>query len=113
MANWLLEYRPALVINVHSAGGFMFGARDGLGGDLAAAYSQASGYPIPTPGRANSPLSYRATGSMNVWMRSVGIAGLFIELTTPYESEFTRNLAGLRAVLDRLATAAESSAGPS
>ena len=103
MANWLLETRPTLVVNIHSAGGFMFGAREGLAGDLAATYSSASGYRMPQPGRGNSPLSYRATGSMNVWMRQIGIAGLFIELTTPYDAEFSRNLAGLRATLARLA----------
>jgi hypothetical protein len=103
LAAWLLQTRPGLVINYHSAGGFMFGGRDGLGLELAQAYSQASGYWRPTPGAGGgSPLSYRATGSMNVWMREIGIPGLFIELTTPSDPEFGRNLAGLSAVLGRL-----------
>jgi hypothetical protein len=105
LAVWLLEQRPALVINLHSAGGFMFGARDGLAGELAGAYSDASGYPIPTAGRGTNPLPYRATGSMNVWMREIGVAGLFIELTTPSDPEFRRNLAGMRALLERLPAA--------
>ena len=102
LADWMLQTRPALTVNYHSAGGFMFGSRDGLAGELTAAYAEASGYPVPTPG-GGSPLSYRATGSSNVWARTVGLNGLFIELSTPYVAEFDRNLAGLRAVLPRLA----------
>ena len=54
-------------------------------------------------GGGGSPLPYRATGSLNVWARSVGLNSLFIELSTPYVAEFERNLAGLQAVLPRLA----------
>ena len=32
LADWVLANRPALVVNYHSAGGFMFGPRDGAGG---------------------------------------------------------------------------------
>jgi len=103
LADWMLQTRPALTVNYHSAGGFMFGSRDGAAGELTAAYSNASGYPVPTPG-GGSPLSYRATGSLNVWARSVGLGTLFIELSTPNVAEFDRNLSGLRAVLPRLAT---------
>ena len=102
-ANWLLETRPAFVINMHSQGGFMFGPREGPAGELTTAYSHASGYGIPDPGRGNSPLPYRATGSMNVWMRSFGLSGIFIELASSSDPEFGRNLAGLRALLERLA----------
>ena len=102
LADWMLQTRPALTVNYHSAGGFMFGSRDGAAGELTAAYAGASGYPVPTPG-GGSPLSYRATGSLNVWARSVGLGTLFIELSTPYVAELDRNLAGLRAVLSRLA----------
>jgi hypothetical protein len=109
LAEWLLTERPALVINYHSAGGFMFG-----GGPLAEAYEAASRYfrsggggtpPGGAPGGTGSGsglLPYRATGSMNPWLRTEGINGLFIELTTPYTAEFTRNLAGVRAVLGLL-----------
>ena len=99
LAGWLLANKPSLVINYHSAGGFMFGPREGHGAALTEAYSAASRYPTPTPGAGRSPLPYRATGSTNVWMRQMGMPGLFIELTTPYYPELDRNLAGLRAVL--------------
>ena len=104
LADWMLANRPLLTVNYHSAGGFMFGSRDGLGGELTELYVNASGYWSPTPGGGGgSPLPYRATGSLNVWARSVGLNTLFIELSTPYAVEFDRNLAGLRAVLPRLA----------
>ena len=105
LADWVLRVRPAFVINYHSAGGFLFGGRDGLAGELTDAYAEASGYavPRPGPGGGGSPLSYRATGSMNPWLRENGINGLLIELTTPQGSEFDRNVAGLRALLARLA----------
>lgn len=104
LADWLLANRPLLTVNYHSAGGFMFGTRDGIGAELTELYVNASGYWSPTPGGGGgSPLPYRATGSLNVWARSVGLNTLFIELSTPYALEFDRNLAGLKAVFPRLA----------
>jgi len=103
LADWMLANRPLLTVNYHSAGGFMFGTRDGIGSELTELYVNASGYYAPTPGGGGSPLTYRATGSLNVWARSVGLNTLFIELSTPSITEFDRNLAGLRAVLPRLA----------
>jgi hypothetical protein len=103
LAAWLLQNRPLLTVNYHSAAGFMFGSRDGLGGELTELYADASGYYVPSPGGGSSPLPYRATGSLNVWARTVGLNTLFIELSTPYAVEFDRNLEGLRAVLERLA----------
>jgi hypothetical protein len=103
LGDWMLANRPELTVNYHSAGGFMFGTRDGAGAEITGLYATASGYYAPTPGSGSSPLPYRASGSLNVWARSVGLTTLFIELTTPRVSEFDRNLAGLRAVLPRLA----------
>jgi hypothetical protein len=104
LADWILAKRPAFVVNYHSAGGFMFGARSGLAGDLASAYAEASGYYWPAPGGGQpSPLSYAASGSMNVWLREVGIPGILVELSTPRSTEIERNLSGLKAVLGELA----------
>ena len=105
LGDWMLANRPLLTVNYHSAGGFMFGTRDGgIGSELTELYVNASGYYSPTPGGGGgSPLPYRATGSLNVWARSMGLNTLFIELATPRAIEFDRNLAGLRAVLPRLA----------
>jgi Zinc carboxypeptidase len=105
LADWILAHRPAFVVDYHSAGGFMFGPRDGTAGDLASAYAQASGYNWPAPG-GRSPLAYSATGSMNVWLRGTGITGILVELSTPRATEVERNLAGVKAVLSKLSQAA-------
>lgn len=112
LRDYLLSLRPTLIVNYHSAGGFMFGGRDGLGGAVAEAYAAASDYYLPSPsggsgGSGSGPrlLGYRATGNMGAWQRSVGLAGLFIELTTPHDPEIERNHAGLRAAFSVLAGA--------
>jgi hypothetical protein len=105
VADYLVGVKPALVVNYHSAGNFMFG-----NGELGDAYANASGYWRPggppgggTDGEAPrggaSPLTYRATGSMNPWLRAIGINSVFVELSTPSSEEFDRNLAGLQAAL--------------
>ena len=108
LADWVLAVRPALVVNYHSAGGFMFGPRDGAPGDLAATYAQESGYNWPGGAGAGagqrSPLGYSASGSMNVWLRENGIPAILVELSTPFYPEVDRNLAALKAVLRQLAT---------
>ena len=107
--DYVLATRPAMVVNYHSRGGFMFGGREGQTGVLASAYATASGYPRPQPsaGGGSSVLSYRATGSMNGWLGREGISGILIELTNFDDPEFARNLAGLKAMLQRVAEAAE------
>ncbi len=107
LANWVLANRPAFIVNFHSAGGFMFGTRDGPAGELSSAYAEASGYAWPAPGVAGqrSPLPYQASGSMNVWLRESGLPGILVELSTPRSTEIERNLAGLKAVLAALSGA--------
>lgn len=106
LGHWLWSVWPYFTINYHSAGGFMFGGGEGLHGELAELYTQASGYPrsggAAPGGSGGSRLGYRATGNMNGWARSVGMGGSLIELTSPYDPEFERNLEGVRAVLWRL-----------
>jgi Zinc carboxypeptidase len=101
LANWMLANRPAFVVNYHSAGGFMFGGHDGAAGELSSVYAEASGYWWPSPGVGGqqSPLSYKASGSINVWLREAGIPSILVELTTPRSTEIERNLAGVKAVL--------------
>jgi hypothetical protein len=106
--DYLLATRPAMVVNYHSRGGFMFGGREGQTGILASAYATASGYPRPQPSAGGgSVLGYRASGTMNGWLGREGISGILIELTNFEDPEFARNLAGLKAVLQTAAAAAE------
>jgi len=104
LADWLLRVRPALVVNYHSAGGFVFGPHSGPTADLAAGFVSATGYRWPEPGSGQNPLPYTATGSMSVWLREVGIPGLFVELSSAQDPELARNLAGVQAVLEQLAS---------
>lgn len=95
LAAWLLALRPAAVIQYHSRGGFVVGARD-----LAAVYADASDYHLPVPGRVGgSLLPYRATGTFGGWLAAQEIPAILIELATATEPEFDRNLRGLRAAL--------------
>lgn len=105
LANWVLANQPSFIVNYHSAGGFMFGGRDGLAGQLSSIYADTSGYSWSQPGvnGQRSPLSYQATGSMNVWLRESGIPAILVELTTPRSVEIERNLAAVTAVLAALA----------
>jgi hypothetical protein len=110
LADFILRQRPIMVVNYHSAGGFMFGGRDGIGGVLADAYERASGYYRPAPGPGSGPrlLGYRASGTTSGWLSEQGINGIFIELTNPADPEFGRNLAGMKAMLTVLAASAAS-----
>jgi hypothetical protein len=104
LRDYILAVRPALTINYHSRGGFLFGGRSELGTRLSALYASASGYGRPTAtGSAGSALGYRATGSMNVWLAEQDLPGFLIELATSTDPEFQRNLGALKAVLNALA----------
>jgi hypothetical protein len=83
----------------------MLGSRTGAAGDFSRGYAEASGYSWPTPG-GRSPLPYSTSGSMNSWLREVGIPSILVELSTPRATEIERNLAGLAAVLQELAPSA-------
>ena len=105
LRDYLLAVRPALTINYHSRGGFLFGGRGERSATLSEAYARASGYYRPTPtagGSAPRLLTYRVSGAMNPWMADQGLAAILVELATSTDSELARNLAGLQAVLAML-----------
>jgi hypothetical protein len=100
LAAWITRRRPHLVINYHSAGGFVTTNQDGLSWELAQVYAGASGYPCDGP---DAPFGYPITGAMDGWLAGKGIADLFVELSTLEDAEVEENLAGLLAVLQHLA----------
>jgi hypothetical protein len=102
LASWIARRRPAVVVNYHSAGGFVSTGQDGRSWELASTYATASGYPCYGPDR--QPFGYRITGAMDGWLAGRGIADIFVELTTLDDAEIEENLAGLSAVLARLST---------
>ncbi|OGG47187.1 MAG: hypothetical protein A3F84_11365 [Candidatus Handelsmanbacteria bacterium RIFCSPLOWO2_12_FULL_64_10] len=108
LRDYLLMTRPLLTINYHSRGGFLFRGGTGLSSRISEAYADASRYYLPGGGGGGAPaggggagsvLGYRATGSMNVWLRSVGLGGFLIELATSTDSEYGRNLPAVQAAL--------------
>ena len=101
LAAWISRRRPTLVVNYHSAGGFVSTDQTGLSWDLLDVYSEASGYPAYGPDRP--PFGYAITGALDGWLAGRGIADIFVELTTLEDPEIEENLAGLSAVLARLA----------
>jgi hypothetical protein len=106
-AAWVLDLQPAAVIQYHSRGGFVVGARE-----LSEPYAAASGYYVPAPptpgGSGTRLLSYRATGTLGRWLNLQSIPSILIELTNYTDPEFRRNLAGLRAVLRTVAAVAQA-----
>ena len=67
---------------------------------LAEAYSRGSGYRMPE--EDDGPVDYEITGSADDYFYEIGHRNLTIELTTHYDIEWERNLAGFRALLRAL-----------
>ena len=73
--------------------------------ELALAVSEATGYPV-----AASMPGQITTGDAVDWMSAEGLAGIEVELTTHEDTEWERNLDGLRAFLNWALPAPVSSA---
>jgi hypothetical protein len=101
LASWISKQRPALVINIHSAGGFVTTDQKGISWDLSDVYGEASGYPSYGPDRP--PFGYPITGAMDGWLAGRNIPDIFVELSTLDLPEIDENLAGVSAVLQHLA----------
>ncbi|HUV74270.1 MAG TPA: M14 family metallopeptidase [Anaerolineae bacterium] len=71
---------------------------------LARRLSEATGYPFAEEGWA----SYPVTGAIVDYLAYHGVAAVEVELTTKVDTEFERNLAGVRAVLQSLDEIASS-----
>jgi hypothetical protein len=66
--------------------------------ELARCLSEATGYPF----REEGWVSYPVTGAMVDYLAEHGVAAVEVELTTKVDTEFDRNLTGLRAVMESL-----------
>jgi hypothetical protein len=100
LAAWITRRKPLLVVNYHSAGGFVSTSQHGLSWDLAEIYAEAGRYPCYGP---DAPFGYTITGAMDGWLEGKGIADLFVELPTFTDADIEDNLTGLLAVLEQLA----------
>ncbi len=98
--NYVESKNPAGVVVWYSAAGGVF-ASNCHGGVLSEtnaimnAYAKASGYP------ASSVFDfYATTGDMTNWLAKINVPAISVLLTNHTDTEWTKNQAGVRAVLD-------------
>lgn len=97
LRDFLADARVAIFY--HSMAGMIFVtscADHPASAELARRLSDATGYPFSEEGWA----SYPVTGAMVDYLAYQGVAAVEVELTTKVDTEFDRNLAGLRAVME-------------
>ncbi|HET8581312.1 MAG TPA: M14 family zinc carboxypeptidase [Candidatus Paceibacterota bacterium] len=98
------EFAPAAVIFWHSASGYVYAA-DCNGTmaphelDIMKAYAHAAGY-----GTQATFDAYPITGDSEGWLASLDIPALTVELTTHDSVEWSKNLAGIQALLSYFAS---------
>lgn len=102
LANLILQRRPVLVINYHSAGCLVSTRQDGKSSELAALYAEAARYPFFDP-TIEEPWWYPITGALDGWLADRGIADIFVELIDLENPEIEDNVAGVLAVMEHLA----------
>ncbi len=91
---------PAAVVVWYSAAGGVFASNCHSGVSvetdaLTTAFAKASGY----PGHASFDF-YETTGDMTNWLAKIGTPAISILLTNHTDTEWTKNLAGVKAVLE-------------
>lgn len=102
LRDYLLPYRPVVVIFLHSAANAVYVS--GCPGphppseELAQVYGRAADYPV-------FPVfdHYLITGDAGDWLTTQGIPSFSVELVTHEEVEFEKNLAGILALLHFIA----------
>lgn len=98
--DFVLATKPSAVVSWHSQSNAVYAAECGAGisaGTMALmnTYSGAAGYRAVT-----SFDHYEITGDMEGWLSTIGIPAVTVELTTHETVEWTKNLAGVKAVLE-------------
>ena len=99
MKNFITSEKPAAVVAFYSAAGGVFsaGCTNGISSDtktLTDLYSKASGYPA-----YQSFDFYSITGDMSNWITTQNIPAINILLTDHTSTEWTKNKAGIDAIL--------------
>jgi protein MpaA len=105
LANWIQSTQPGLVLSYHSAGGLVMGGAAALGLGLIDAYLVgASDYAFLEWS------SYPVTGDFAQWCEDLGIPTVEVELRDHFDPDVSRNLAGIRNVLQAVEAIMASSA---
>ena len=100
LRDFVLPLKPEVIVSYHSqANGLYYsGKRDRWepARSLAQVYSEASDYPIP---QGRGLVSYRITGASGGYFYHKGIPEITVELARRTDSEFSRNVEGVLALL--------------
>jgi LysM repeat protein len=103
LRDFILGKAPAATLFLHSAatGVFISGCDqiDATSKTLGEVYSHASGYPL-----YDNFHYYDVTGDAGDWLASQGIPSFAVELSTHESLDWDMNLAGLRALMNYIAT---------
>jgi hypothetical protein len=101
--NYVETYKPTAAVVFYSAAGGVYASA--CGGEVSTAtlsllstYAQASGYTAH-----DSFDAYTVTGDMVNWLAKLNIPAISVLLTNHTDTEWTKNEAGLKAVLQSLA----------
>ena len=101
LRRFLLLQRPELVIFWHSKANGLFaggcGTPDEASIALAEIYGRAAGYPV-----FEQFTAYPITGDASDWLTTENIPSFTVELETPNQPEWRKNLAGVQALLKEL-----------
>lgn len=102
--DYFLRVDPVASVFFQSAGAFLWysGAEEGWEESLqlAQAYSAGSGYRVMQPRGGQN--DFDITGSADDYFYTIGHRNVTVELTTHYEIDWERNLAGVRSLLAAL-----------
>jgi hypothetical protein len=103
LRDYVLEYEPAAAVVWFSAEGKVYpsacaGTPSQESVELAATFATAAGYPAEAEFDA-----YAITGDMVNWMAKEGIPAISVLLSDYTDTEESKNLAGLKAILDKYA----------
>lgn len=101
LRDWIYAHHPAAAVFWHSASNAVYASQCGAGilpqtREVMSTYATAAGYAAVDVFDA-----YPTTGAADDWLASVGIPAVTVELSTHNSTDWDKNLAGIRALLNR------------
>lgn len=101
--DYVVSYKPDAVVVWYSAAGGVFASSCGSGilpetNSITNIYAEASGYPA-----YKSFDFYKITGDIVDWLAKNNIPAISVLLSTHTDTEWTKNLAGIKALLEHYA----------
>lgn len=101
LKNYVEANKPTAVVAWYTSAGGVYGSNCGEGllpetREIMKEYADASGYPASANFTA-----YKVTGDMVNWFAKNDIPAISVLLTSPRDTEWNKNLAGIKALLER------------